>query len=170
MKTSRRAFVALAAAVAFATAAAGPSKAADPKEHYGMVVFLKGSEFFNWAYAGFQDEAATLGATTELQGPADWDASAEARAVDQLVAKGVKGVAVTAGDADTLVASIDAGMKAKVPVLTFNSDSPKSHRLLFVGTNNYNAGYQAGLAVAKLLGDKARVGISRIPGLELDQP
>jgi ribose transport system substrate-binding protein len=90
MKTSRRAFVALAPAVAFATAAAGPSKAADPKEHYGMVVFLKGSEFFNWAYAGFQDEAATLGATTELQGPADWDASAEARAVDQLVAKGVK--------------------------------------------------------------------------------
>ena len=80
-----------------------------------MVVFLKGSEFFNWAYAGFQDEAATLGATTELQGPADWDASAEARAVDQLVAKGVKGVAVTAGDADTLTASIDAGMKAQSP-------------------------------------------------------
>ena len=165
MNTSRGALVALAAAAAFTIATAGPSKAADPKEHYGMVVFLKGSEFFNWAYAGFQDEAATLGATTELQGPADWDASAEARAVDQLVAKGVKGVAVTAGDADTLVASIDAGMKAKVPVLTFNSDSPKSHRLLFVGTNNYNAGYQAGLAVAKLLGDKARVGISRIPGL-----
>ena len=170
MKTSRRVFVALAATIGLAVAASVPSKAADPKEHYGMVVFLKGSEFFNWAYAGFQDEAATLGATTELQGPADWDASAEARAVDQLVAKGVKGVAVTAGDADTLTASIDAGMKAKVPVLTFDSDSPKSHRLLFVGTNNYNAGYQAGLAVAKLLGDKARVGISRIPGLELDQP
>jgi ribose transport system substrate-binding protein len=141
MKTSRLAFVALAATIGLA-AAASASKAADPKEHYGMVVFLKGSEFFNWAYAGFQDEAATLGATTELQGPADWDASAEARAVDQLVAKGVKGVAVTAGDADTLTASIDAGMKAKVPVLTFDSDSPKSHRLLFVGTNNYNAGYQ----------------------------
>ena len=44
--------------------------------------------------------------------------------------------------------------------------TPPSHRLLFVGTNNYNAGYQAGLAVAKLLGDKARVGISRIPGLD----
>ena len=82
------------------------------------------------------------------------------------MAKGVKGVAVTAGDADTLTASIDAGLKAKVPVLTFDLDSPKSHRLLFVGTNNYNAGYQAGLAVAKLLGDKARVGISRIPGLD----
>jgi ribose transport system substrate-binding protein len=140
--------------------------AQDPKDHYGMVVFLKGSEFFNWAYAGFQDAAATVGATTELQGPADWDASAEARAVDQLVAKGVRGVAVTAGDADTLVTAIDAGMKAGVPILTFDSDSPKSHRLLFVGTNNYNAGLAAGKAVGEQLGDKARVGVSLIPGLD----
>ena len=166
MKTTRRVFMAFAATLATTSAGTIAAQAADLKEHYGMVVFLKGSEFFNWAYAGFQDAAGTVGATTELQGPADWDASAEARAVDQLVAKGVKGVAVTAGDADTLVASIDAGMKAKVPILTFDSDSPKSKRLLFVGTNNYNAGYQAGLAIAKLLGDKARVGISRIPGLD----
>jgi ribose transport system substrate-binding protein len=167
MKTSRRLFAALAVSLAAATAMSGiPAHAQDSKGNYGMVVFLKGSEFFNWAYAGFQDAAATVGATTELQGPADWDASAEARAVDQLVAKGVKGIAVTAGDADTMVASIDASMKAKIPILTFDSDSPKSTRLLFVGTNNYNAGYQAGLAVAKLLGNKARVGISRIPGLD----
>ncbi len=165
MKMSRRTLIAIAASLTAASAVV-PAYAADLKDHYGMVVFLKGSEFFNWAYAGFHDAAATVGATTELQGPADWDASGEAKAVDQLVAKGVKGIAVTAGDADTLTASIDAGMKAKVPVLTFDSDSPKSHRLLFVGTNNYNAGYQAGVAVAKLLGDKARVGISRIPGLD----
>ena len=167
MKTSRRRFGAIVASIAALASFAGVSaSAADPKEHYGMVVFLKGSEFFNWSYAGFQDAAATVGATTELQGPADWDASAESRAVDQLVAKQVKGIAVTAGDANTLVSSIDASMKAHVPILTFDSDSPKSHRLLFVGTNNYNAGYQAGLAVAKLLGNKARVGISRIPGLD----
>ncbi|MDR3372443.1 MAG: substrate-binding domain-containing protein [Ancalomicrobiaceae bacterium] len=166
MQSSRRGFVALAASSALASVVSTTARAADPKEHYGMVVFLKGSEFFNWAYAGFQDAAATVGATTELQGPADWDASAEARAVDQLVAKGVKGIAVTAGDADTLIASINAGLKAKVPVLCFDSDSPKSNRLLFVGTNNYNAGVAAGTAVAKLLGDKARIGISRIPGLD----
>ncbi len=166
MKTSRRMFFAIAASIAALSASSAPALAADANEHYGMVVFLKGSEFFNWAYAGFKDAAGTMGATTELQGPADWDASAESRAVDQLVAKKVKGIAVTAGDADTLTSAIDASMKAKVPILTFDSDSPKSHRLLFVGTNNYNAGYQAGAAVAKLLGDKARVGISRIPGLD----
>lgn len=152
---------ALAFSVAFGSAAS-----AQDDEHYGMVVFLKGSEFFNWAYAGFQDAAATVGATTELQGPADWDASAEARAVDQLVAKGVKGIAVTAGDADTLTGAIDAAIAAGVPTLTFDSDSPNSDRLLFVGTNNYNAGYAAGVAIAETYGDSARVGVSLIPGLD----
>ncbi|MBB4304556.1 ribose transport system substrate-binding protein [Rhodobium orientis] len=155
-----------AAALTAGSLLAAPVKAQQTEEHYAMVVFLKGSEFFNWAYAGFQDAAATVGATTELQGPADWDASAEARAVDQLVAKGVKGIAVTAGDADTLVGSINAAMEAGVPTLTFDSDSPKSNRLLFVGTNNYNAGFAAGKAVGEQIGGDARVGVSLIPGLD----
>ncbi|KSV71977.1 hypothetical protein N182_29910 [Sinorhizobium sp. GL2] len=147
-----------------ASALAAPVAAQDKPEHYAMVVFLKGSEFFNWSYAGFQDAAKTVGATTELQGPADWDASAEARAVDQLVAKGVKGIAVTAGDADTLVNSINNAIAKKVPILTFDSDSPKSKRLLFVGTDNYHAGFAAGKAIGEKRGDSARVGISLFAG------
>jgi ribose transport system substrate-binding protein len=167
MKALKRLAAIAATSALLATGIVGtPASAQASKEHYGMVVFLRGSEFFNWAYAGFQDAARTVGATTELQGPADWDASAEARAVDQLVAKGVKGIAVTAGDAGTLVSSIDAAIGKKVPVLTFDSDSPKSKRLLFVGTNNYNAGLAAGKAVGQQFGDKARVGVSLIPGLD----
>ncbi|NTJ65908.1 sugar ABC transporter substrate-binding protein [Agrobacterium rhizogenes] len=167
MKSFRRIMSAATLSLVVAAGLAGsPVMAQDAKEHYGMVVFLKGSEFFNWSYAGFQDAAKTVGATTELQGPADWDASAESRAVDQLVAKGVKGIAVTAGDADTLVTAIDNAVKKGVPTLTFDSDSPKSKRLLFVGTNNYNAGFAAGKAVGEKLGDKARVGVSLIPGLD----
>lgn len=137
-----------------------------PADTYGMVVFLKGSEFFNWAYAGFKDAATSVGARTELQGPPDWDASAEARAISELTARGVKGVAVTAGDANTMVSSINQAVAKGVPVVTFDSDSPKSKRLLYVGTAPFNAGYQAGLKVGAILGDKARVGISMVPGVD----
>ena len=46
------------------------------KETYAMVVFLKGSEFFNWCYAGMTDAARAIGphVSVELQGPAEWDA------------------------------------------------------------------------------------------------
>jgi ribose transport system substrate-binding protein len=153
------------------TAAAGTTVAAAPEkeqENYGMVVFLKGSEFFNWSYAGFKDAAATVGdnINTELLGPADWDASAEARAVDELVAKQFNGIAITAGDADTVVGSINKAMAAGIPTLTFDSDSTNSDRLLFVGTDQFNAGYEAGKEMGKLLGDDARIGISMIPGLD----
>lgn len=158
--------IAVAATMLAGVSVFGQAQAADKPPHYAMVVFFKGSEFFNWSYAGFQDAAKTVGATTEFQGPADFDASAEARAVDALVAKGVSGIAVTAGDADTMVSSINAAMTKGIPTLTFDSDSPKSKRLLFVGTDNYTAGLAAGKAIGEKLGAKAQIGVSMAPGLD----
>lgn len=135
-------------------------------EHYAMVVFLKGSEFFNWAYAGMIDAAKLLGddITVELQGPAEWDASLEARAIEQLIAKRVDGIVVTAGEANAMIPAINRAVGAGIPVVTFDSDAPDSNRLSFVGTNNYNAGYVAGKAMAEWLEGEGKVGISTFPG------
>lgn len=165
--TSRRVFWLLALALILVSTSALPAVAQDqPKETYGMVVFLKGSEFFNWAYAGMRDAAARLGPNVEVQllGPAEWDASLEAREIEQLVARGVDGIIATAGDAQTMNSAIDRAIAAGIPVVLFNSDAPESQRLAFVGTNNYNAGCEAGKAVAAWHGDAAVVGISTFPG------
>ncbi len=132
-----------------APAAAPPAQAAE--ELYGMVVFLKGSEFFNWSYKGMLDAAKRIGAhvKTELQGPAEWDASLEARAIDELVAKGATGILATAGDATAMNASIDKAIDAGVPVVLFDSDAPASKRIVFASTNQYAAGYAAGKAMAE---------------------
>jgi ribose transport system substrate-binding protein len=130
------------------TEAPAPEK---EEELYGMVVFLKGSEFFNWAYKGMVDAATRIGAhvKAELQGPAEWDASLEAAAIDELVAKGAKGVLATAGDATAMNTSIDAAVDAGVPVILFDSDAPASKRICFASTNQYAAGYEAGKAMAE---------------------
>lgn len=137
-------------------------------ETYAMVVFLRGSEFFNWAYAGMIDAAERIGPHVEVQllGPAEWDASLEAREIEQLTARGVDGIVATAGDAQTMNASIDDAIEAGIPVVLFDSDASGSNRLAFVGTNNYNAGCRAGQSVAEWHGDDARVGISTFPGPE----
>lgn len=161
----RLAIVALVVVGLFATPAVVNAEDR-PTETYGMVVFLKGSEFFNWAYAGMIDAAKAIGphVKTELHGPAEWDATLEARAIEQLVAKKVAGILTTAGDAHAMVPSINRAIKAKVPVITFDSDAPTSDRMCFVGTNNYQAGYEAGKAMAEWLGDKGVIGISTFPG------
>jgi ribose transport system substrate-binding protein len=140
--------------------------ASRPVETYATVVFLSGSEFFNWAYAGMRDAAALLGphVHVELKGPAEWDAALEARTIDQLVARKVDGVVVTAGEAEALAPAIDKAIAAGIPVITFDSDAPSSKRLGFVGTNNYNAGWAAGQALAEWLSGKGEVGISTFPG------
>lgn len=145
------------------TGAGAPAMA---EEVFGMVVFLKGSEFFNWCYQGMVDAAARIGphVKTELQGPAEWDAALEARAIEELTARGVTGILTTAGDAAPMVPSIDAAIDAKIPVLTFDSDAPDSKRLTFVGTQNYQAGYEAGKAMAEWLGGTGKIAISTFPG------
>jgi ribose transport system substrate-binding protein len=113
-----------------------------------------------------QDAAKLLGADikTELRGPATWDASQEARAIEQLIAKGVKGIIVTAGDATTLNPAIDKAMARGIPVITFDSDAPDSQRLCFAGTNNYEAGKVAGKSMVEWLNGEGEVGISTFPG------
>lgn len=143
-----------------------PVSAAKKTENYGMVVFLKGSEFFNWCYAGALDAAKMLGPQVKvtLYGPAEWDASLEARAIDQLVAAKASGIMATAGDAHAMNPSIDKAIVAKIPVVLFDSDAPESKRLAFCGTNNYNAGYAAGKAMAEWLKGDGNVGISTFVG------
>lgn len=143
-----------------------PGQAELEEERYGMVVFLKGSEFFNWAYAGMRDAAEAIGphVTVELQGPAEWDATLQARAVDQLVARQFDGVVVTAGDAATLVPSINRAVEQDIPVVTFDSDAPDSDRLAFVGTNNFAAGYRAGETMVEWLDGEGHIGVSTFPG------
>jgi ribose transport system substrate-binding protein len=167
-------FSVLAVFAAAALAASGCNRPAAPAggaaaartERYATVVFLSGSEFFNWSYAGMRDAARMLGphVQVELQGPAEWDASLEARAVEQLTARKIDGLAVTAAEANALIPAIDKAVGAGIPVITFDSDSPASKRLAFVGTNNYNAGFAAGKAMAEWLGGTGEVGVSTFPG------
>lgn len=158
-------FVSLLVVVIMFAGTVSPTFAAE-EETYAMVVFLKGSEFFNWAYAGMLDAAKLLGPhiKCELQGPAEWDATMEARAIQQLTARKVDGIVVTAGEANTLQPAIDKAISAGIPVITFDSDSPTSKRLAFAGTNNYNAGYVAGKTMAEWLDGKGAIGISTFKG------
>ena len=67
------------------------------------------------------------------------------------VAGGVSGIAVTPIDGDAFAPVIDAAIEKGVPVICFDSDSAKSKRLVYLGTNNYEAGKSAGEAALKLL-------------------
>lgn len=136
------------------------------EELYSMVVFSKGSEYFNWTYAGFSAAAKAMGVhiKTELVGPAEVDAAAEAKSLEQLIAKKPNGIVVTAADSNTLVPSINKAIAAKIPVVGFDVASPESDYLGFVGTDNYTFGCVAADIAAELTGGSGEVAVLYVPG------
>ncbi len=96
-------------------------------------------------------------AKAELSVNADWQAPNPSQHTEQVTivkdaaAAKVDGIAVSPIEADALTATIDETIAGGVPVITFDSDAPKSKRLAYLGTNNYEAGKMAGEATAKLL-------------------
>lgn len=71
--------------------------------------------------------------------------------IAHLVEQGAKGIALCATDHISIVEKIDELAAAGIPVITFNSDIPKSHRLCFIGQDLVREGRVAGSLMAKYL-------------------
>ncbi len=67
-------------------------------------------------------------------------------------------IAINAGS-ETLSERVDAIINEGIPVVTFNSDIPKSRRLFYVGEDPYKNGRVAGELMGKMLGGKGTVAI-----------
>jgi len=93
---------------------------------------------------GMKAAGEKLGVEVEMVGPAQAsDVTAQVQILESLIASRVSGLAVSPNDPDGVTSVIDRAVKAGIPVLTFDSDAPKSKRLCYVGTDNYTAGRAA---------------------------
>ena len=66
-------------------------------------------------------------------------------------------------DPAVLGPAIDSAIAQGIPVITMDSDAPKSKRLCFIGTNNYEAGRTGGGIVVKQTGGKGEVVVFTMP-------
>jgi len=99
-------------------------------------------------------------------GPTDGSGQEQARIIDVLVAKGVKGIIVSPADGDAIIGACKNAMKKGIPIITVISginDSSAYYGEL--GGTNYNVGVTGGNYVAGLIGEKGKVGILTIPGV-----
>jgi ribose transport system substrate-binding protein len=102
----------------------------------------------------------------EVVGPETYDAAAERDEFRRVVGLKPAGILVSVGNAEILRPEIDAAIAAGIPVITIDSDAPKSKRLFFVGTNNFQAGQLGAQKLAQLLNGKGTVTFFTIEGQE----
>jgi ribose transport system substrate-binding protein len=108
------------------------------------------SDFWTIAREGTKKAAAELpNAEVEFK-INEGTAADQQRLVDDLVAKGVDGIAISPVDPKNQQQMIDR-IAAQALVVTQDSDAPDSKRAFYIGTNNVEAGQQAGQLVKEAL-------------------
>jgi ribose transport system substrate-binding protein len=135
----------------------------DPTEHYYLVAANIKVPYWQTAGAGLVQAANDIKVAADLVGPDNYDPAAEHEAFQHALGKKPTGFMVQATDVKVLRPDIDAAVAQGIPVITIDSDDPASKRLLFIGTNNHQAGLTGGRLAAKLTGGKANVVIYTIP-------
>jgi ribose transport system substrate-binding protein len=102
------------------------------------------ADFWTIARRGVEKADSELAdVETEFRLTSDGTAAEQQRIVDDLLTKGVAGIAISPVDPANQVAMIDAAAKQAI-VFTQDSDAPQSQRTLYIGTDNLAAGRQAG--------------------------
>jgi len=134
------------AAIAVGLAAtAGGSYAAD-KLTFALVPKNTNNPFFDQAMAGCKKAEKELNGAIECLyvGPGEHGGGDEqAQMVQDLITKGVDGIAVSVANAPAIAAALQGAAGAKIPVLTWDSDllpDAKGERAAYVGTHNYEIG------------------------------
>src|SRR6266852_9195956 len=143
--------------------AAGCGKSPETrKKIFAFVPKLLDNPVFQVAWQGAQAGATDLGAgMIEVQryAPVKSDAVEQAQIIESLIERKVDGIAVSVNDADALKESIDKAVDAGIPVVTFDSDAPKSKRIAFYGTNNPRSGKVMGEYLVKHMGTKGNIAL-----------
>lgn len=133
-------------------------------ETYCLVSNNMSLPYWQTAIQGFENAARQYGVKAVIRGPKTFDVKAELQALEDAVKAKPNGILISVADAEVLQPEIDNAISAGIPVITFDSDAPHSHRLFFIGTNNLEAGHLGGSRVAQKLGGKGNVVFFTMPG------
>lgn len=162
MRAKKHSTIACALVATAALAGCGGSKhAAD--EHYYMITANTQILYWQSAGAGVKAAAREFGVMADLTGPKTYNPQAQHDEFQKVLAKKPSGILISPADPKVVSGDIDAAIAAGIPVITVDSDAPESKRLLFIGTNNYEAGRLGGRELVKQLKGKGNVVVLTMP-------
>jgi ribose transport system substrate-binding protein len=111
------------------------------------------SDYWTTAKAGVMKGAEEAGGVTaEFKIPSEQTAGEQQRIVDDLLATEVDGIAISPSDPQNQTSMLNKAA-SKALLITQDSDAPDSNRVCYLGSNNHDAGKQAGELIKRALPD-----------------
>jgi len=139
-------------------------------EKYYFLAANTALPYWQEAQAGFMAAAKELGVKAEFDGPASYSPDEELADFQKAVERNPSGILVSPARPEMFKSAIDSAVKSGIPVICVDSDAPDSLRVLFIGTDNFQAGEESGKRIAELLHGQGSILVIAIPGqLNLDE-
>ena len=115
---------------------------------------------FNYAKIGAERQAKEYGNVDILwNAPVNADQLKQKEILESAITQRVDGIAISALNGDFLTETINKAIDAGIPVVTWDSDAPKSKRVAFYGVDDFASGRIMGEETVRLLNGKGKVAI-----------
>ncbi|MCL4800627.1 MAG: substrate-binding domain-containing protein [Burkholderiales bacterium] len=148
----------LLAVLALALAAGPAPSVAQQKPAIGVSLPQDDNPFYIAMLRGIRARAAELGFDV-ITVSSQEDKAKQINGVQDLIARGVKGILISPIDAVGVNAAYDAAAAAKVPIISVARASTSPNQLLHVAMDERQIGRDIGAYIAKAIGGKGKVAI-----------
>jgi ribose transport system substrate-binding protein len=108
---------------------------------------------------GAKDAATLYGLDMEYVGPLRSNLGEQMKLLDQAIAARVDGIIVQGLNHDLFTPLINKSVEQGIPVITIDSDAPKSRRATYVGTDNFESGKRLAHRIVEDTGGKGKIGV-----------
>ena len=156
MKLTKRQAVIGAASTVMATSLLGRPSAAATKPLIAFVVNVP-ADFWVIARRGLEKAAAELpNYDVQMFVPGEMSAAAQKRILEDLITKNVAGLTISPVNPDNSTEILNR-VAEKAALFTVDGDAPKSNRIMYIGTDNVDAGREHGKLILKALPDGGKI-------------
>ena len=129
----------------------------EPTEmRFALVPKSVGHPYWEGVREGMQTAAAEKKVAAKFHGPPEASVEEQLKIIEDFIAQGYDGIGISPNDPSAVKEVIKRAMAKGIAVVTFDSDSPESDRLVYIGTDNREGGRVGGREMIKILGAKPR--------------
>src|SRR3974377_122259 len=115
--------------------------------------------YYGPCWQGFQDAAKKYGGAAQQATPTAFQPTEQVKTLENVIAQQPAGIAISAMGDEELKNVIDKASAAGIKVITFDAPAPSTKALAYIGTSNPDAGYKAGLELAKLMNNEGELAV-----------
>jgi ribose transport system substrate-binding protein len=137
----------------------GKERVQKQTHHFVLISQELENPYWKKVEGGAKDAAALYGLKMEYVGPLRSSLEEQMKLLDQAIASRVDGIIVQGMNSDLFTPLINKSVEQGIPVITIDSDAPKSRRATYVGTDNYESGKRLAHRIVEDTGGKGKIGV-----------